>query len=77
MSHTEFLIDADGVIDFCPLWASDRRALHQALESAANGEKPVRSESTALVGPLSRAMGRVQEVMERASARGRFADELT
>jgi thiol-disulfide isomerase/thioredoxin len=64
--NSAFLIDADGTIVFRLLWASDRRALHQALESVANGEKPVRSESTALVGPVSRAMGHVQEVMERA-----------
>lgn len=64
--NSAFLIDADGAIVFRSLWASDRRALHQALERVANGEKPVRSESTALVGPVIRAMGHVQEVMERA-----------
>lgn len=64
--NSAFLIDADGTIVFRSLWASDHQALHQALASVANGEKPVRSESTALVGPVSRAMGHVQEVMERA-----------
>lgn len=64
--NSAYLINNDGTIVFRSLWASDQRALQQALQSVANGEKPVRSESTALVGPVSQAMGHVQEVMERA-----------
>ncbi|MEA3410016.1 MAG: deiodinase-like protein [Pseudomonadota bacterium] len=64
--NSAFLIDADGVIVFRSLWASDRRGLNQALESVANGEKPVKPESSALVVPVARAMGHVQGVMERA-----------
>ncbi len=64
--NSAFLIDAEGAIVFRSLWASDQPALHQALEAVANGEKPVRSESTALMGPVLGAMGYVQEVMDRA-----------
>jgi thiol-disulfide isomerase/thioredoxin len=65
--NSAFLIDADEDIVFRSLWASDQRALHQALENVANGEKPARSESTALMGPVIGAMGHVQEVMDRAA----------
>lgn len=64
--NSAFLIDADGMIVFRSLWASDQRALRKALESVANGEKPTRPESTTLLGPVIRAMGYVHEVMERA-----------
>ncbi len=64
--NSAFLMDVDGNIVFRSLWASDRSALRQALESAANGRRPVRSESTALVVPVARAMGHVHKVMKRA-----------
>jgi len=64
--NSAFIIDAEGTIVFRALWASDRRALRQALASVAKGEKPERSESTTLLGPVFMAMGRVQSVMERA-----------
>ncbi len=64
--NSAFLIDADGVIVFRSLWASDQPALHRALDSAANGERPAQSESTTMLGPVARAMGQVQAVMERA-----------
>lgn len=64
--NSAFLMDVDGTIVFRSLWASDRTALRQALESAANGRRPTRSESTALVAPVARAMGHVHEVMKRA-----------
>jgi thiol-disulfide isomerase/thioredoxin len=64
--NSAFLIDAGGVIVFRSLWASDRPALQRALESAAKGEQPLPSQSTTMMGPVSRAMGQVQEVMQRA-----------
>jgi hypothetical protein len=64
--NSAFLVDVDGIIVFRSLWASDQRALRQALESIAIGERPARSESTTLLGPVVRAMGYVYEVMERA-----------
>ena len=64
--NSAFLADSDGIIVFRSLWASDKKALRQALESVVAGRKPDQAESQALIGPVSRAMGQVQEVMERA-----------
>jgi len=64
--NSAFLANSDGIIVFRSLWASDKKALRQALESAVAGTKPDQAESQALIGPVSRAMGQVQEVMERA-----------
>lgn len=64
--NSAFLANSDGIIVFRSLWASDKKALRQALESVVAGRKPDQAESQALIGPVSRAMGQVQEVMERA-----------
>ena len=45
--------------------SADRDALRQALEAATAGRAPERKQSVALIGPVARAMGQVQEVMER------------
>jgi hypothetical protein len=64
--NSAFLVNSDGIIVFRSLWASDKKALRQALESVVAGRKPDQAESQALIGPVARAMGHVQEVMERA-----------
>jgi glutaredoxin-related protein len=64
--NSAFLTNSDRIIVFRSLWASDREALRHAVESTADGKNPHKSESQALIGPVSRAMGHVQEVMERA-----------
>lgn len=64
--NSAFLANGGGIIVFRSLWASDKKALRQALESVVAGRKPDQAESQALIGPVSRAMGQVQEVMERA-----------
>lgn len=64
--NSAFLANSDGMIVFRSLWASDKKALRQAVESVVAGRKPEQSESQALIGPVSRAMGQVEEVMERA-----------
>jgi len=64
--NSAFLANSDGIIVFRSLWASDKKALRQALESVVAGRKLDQAESQALIGPVSRAMGQVQEVMERA-----------
>ena len=58
-------MNIEGTIVFRSLWAADRDAIRQALDAAAAGRVPVRQQSNALIGPVVRAMGRVQEVMER------------
>ncbi len=64
--NSAFLIDADGTIVFRSLWSSDQNAMRQALVSAVAGRTPEKPQSQALFGPVVRAMGQVQEVMDRA-----------
>ena len=64
--NSAFLVDTAGVIVFRSLWASDQKAVRQALESVAAGRTPDKTQSQALFLPVARAMGQVQEVMDRA-----------
>jgi thiol-disulfide isomerase/thioredoxin len=63
--NSAFLVNKDGTILFRSLWASDYRALRQALDAAANGRMPKTRQSVKMMGPVIRAMGHVQEVMTR------------
>lgn len=63
--NSAYLMNNDGTILFRSLWAADKDAIRQALDAAAAGRVPIRQQSTALIGPVVRAMGNVQEVMER------------
>ncbi len=63
--NSAFLMDDSGKIIFRSLWAADRDALRQALDAAAAGRVPAKKQSDALIGPVTRAMGQVQEVMTR------------
>jgi len=63
--NSAFLMNSEGIIIFRSLWAADYDALRQALDAAAAGRPPERSQSEALIGPVIRAMGQVQAVMER------------
>ncbi len=63
--NSAYLMSNDGTILFRSLWAADRDAIHQALDAATAGRVPIRQQSSALFGPVMRAMGKVQEVMER------------
>jgi hypothetical protein len=64
--NSAFLVDTDGIIIFRSLWASDQKVVRQALESAVAGRTPDKPQSQALFIPVARAMGHVQEVMDRA-----------
>jgi len=63
--NSAYLVNSEGTIVFRSLWAADRVALRQALDAAAAGRVPEREQSEALIGPVTRAMGQVQEVMTR------------
>jgi len=63
--NSAFLTDADGTIIFRSLWASDYAALRLALDAAANKRPLGAKQSVKMIGPVSRAMGHVQEVMTR------------
>lgn len=64
--NSAYLVNNDGTIAFRSLWASDRKAMRQALESVVAGRVPRRQQSQALLRPVTRAMGQVQDVMDRA-----------
>ena len=63
--NSAFLMNSEGIILFRSLWVADREAMHQALFAAAAGRVPEVKQSEALFGPVTRAMGQVQAVMER------------
>ncbi len=63
--NSAFVMDKDGIILFRSLWAADYGALRQALDAAASGRTPETTESVKMIGPVVRAMGHVQEVMNR------------
>jgi thiol-disulfide isomerase/thioredoxin len=63
--NAAYLADSNGTVLFRSLWAADYDALRQALDDAASGRAMISTQSTKLIGPVVRAMGRVNEVMER------------
>ena len=63
--NSAFLMDRDGTILFRSLWASDYDALRQALDAVSSGQVLPANQSTKMMGPVARAMGHVQEVMQR------------
>ena len=63
--NAAYLANSNGDVLFRSLWAADYEALRQALDDAASGRAMLSTQSTRLLGPVVRAMGRVQEVMER------------
>lgn len=63
--NAAYLANSNGEILFRSLWAADYGALRQALGDAASGRAMINTQSTKLLGPVMRAMGQVNEVMER------------
>jgi hypothetical protein len=63
--NSAFLMNAKGNILFRSLWAADYDALRQALDDAVAGRAMLSTQSNKLLGPVAKAMGQVQEVMER------------
>ncbi len=63
--NSAFLMSNDGTILFRSLWASDLGPLRQALTDVTQGRDLERKQSLTLIGPVIRAMGQVQGVMER------------
>ena len=63
--NAAYLANSKGEIVFRSLWAADYAALRQALNDAVAGRALLHTQSTKLIGPVARAMGMVQEVMQR------------
>lgn len=64
--NTAYLIDESGSVVFRSHWARDERSLRKALLSVISGRTPTQAESVAMLGPVARAMGSVDDVMHRA-----------
>ena len=63
--NAAFLMDATGAVIFRSLWASDEEALIQALDDLVHGNSLSKTQSQKMLLPVARAMGYVQEVMQR------------
>ena len=63
--NSAYLMDSGGTILYRSLWAADGRALHDALDAVVAGRILDNQQSVAFIGPVIRAMGQVQAVMER------------
>jgi hypothetical protein len=64
--NAAFLLDATGEVMFRAQWARDDRRIRDALESVAAGTAPAKRQSRAMLGPIARAMGSVDDVMRTA-----------
>ena len=64
--NAAFLLDATGEVVFRAQWARDDRLIRDALRSMFEGTAPVKRQSRAMLGPVARAMGSVDDVMRRA-----------
>ncbi len=67
--NAAFLMDTDGRIAFRSLWASDSRALGDALKSVAAGQRPGKTQSAAMLAPMARGIGHFHEVLTQAGPR--------
>jgi hypothetical protein len=67
--NAAFLIDRSGQIVFRALWAGDERALRQALEAVAQGERPPEAESRRRLVPMAKGMGEMRPVLHQAGPR--------
>jgi hypothetical protein len=63
--NAAFLFDRAGTLEFRALWSSDERHLRAAVDGVANRQTPARSESTAMLHPMVRALGHIDEVVGR------------
>jgi peroxiredoxin len=63
--NAAFLMDTTGNVIFRSLWASDEEALNQALDDLVHGKPLRKKQSQKMLQPVARAMGYVQEVMQR------------
>ena len=64
--NAAFLLDVTGKVIFRAQWARDDRSIRDALQSVLAGTTPVKRQSRAMLGPVARAMGSVDDVMRTA-----------
>ena len=64
--NSAYIVDRDGVIVFRSLFATDERSLREALTAIVTGKDLPRPQSQAMLRPLARSFGYIQEVLGRA-----------
>ncbi len=64
--NAAWIIDGEGQVIFRSHWAADERGLRRALEAVQRREAPPRRKSSAMVLPVGRAMGSLNDVLSRA-----------
>lgn len=69
--NAAYLVDADATIQYRSLWASDIGELQAALDAVVGGRRPVRGQSTRMVGPLTVALGYVHDAVGRGGRQAR------
>lgn len=67
--NAAFLMNRIGTVVFRSLWASDENALTQALENLLQDKPQNKTQSQKMLIPVARAMGHVQEVMQRGGSK--------
>lgn len=63
--NAAFIMDIAGNIVFRSLWASDEKALTQALDNLVHNNPQHKTQSQKMLVPVVKAMGHVHEVMQR------------
>jgi hypothetical protein len=66
--NTLVIFDETGTVVFRSLWAGDHRRVRAALDAAVAGRKPARSQSRAMLGPMSGALPKIREVTLRGGS---------
>lgn len=61
-----FVVDANGRLAFRSIWSSDLGSTRSAIQAVINGEQPKRQTSTAMIGPMLRALPWIDRVVSRA-----------
>ncbi len=64
--NTAYLFDSSGEVLFRSLWARDESAIARALAEVSEGTKPTKRQSVSMVPQVMRAIGYVNETMDRA-----------
>ena len=64
--NAAYLVDREGRIAYRSIWASDERGLRNALAAIVRGDAPPKGESRAMMLPMLRALGRIDDVIRSA-----------
>lgn len=64
--NAAFVVDRDGRLAFRSLWATDFTSLRRAIEAVTRGSAPRRPTSRSMMGPMMRALPRIDETVRHA-----------